>query len=809
MSKKLPMIIGLVWLLAATALYGYCVWKNQPDGVYTYNNDGCTMGQKVYVTDNEKKQGVIYEMDLYGNVTDLFSTRELSENAFVRELATDGEVLFAVMEIPQSSGADASGAYAILEFENGLNISRMTPALYLYEGDKLTDFVIDQELFYLATVSYDGAAASVYVVQPQQLTDPETAAETKLELESFLRQEAEAGREYVEASYDMGAISVRSDADLVSGPFAMDDSIRYIYSLCHMDFGKLMLLHSNYRIYWLIAVIAGWLVSFLLFLLFRNRNRVVYTTMVIELVLFVIVLGGTALFSYRQVQVEEKAKTKWLAAVMNDVFIDAGDPAALPFSSQYFYTSDEYTQIRNRLDIAYTQTRDDGCEELFYADTSEFLVRVSTSGHNQETVSERYFRAGSDEVRKMITPGVVTSTYFTLDGQSYQILAAAGNGFADDNYALFGVYRVDSFAFENWQTDLVAALIIFALASLICILILAMQSADLGRLVHGMQLVAGGKTDVERPRVYGGDMRAVWCALGEIQRKIRAVNYTKFLTFEAYYRFAPKNIERLLNKESITEVTSGNVTRLNGTMGLISTVGPRSGSEEEISRLNRLLALIGRYQEEKDGVFVSNDGSLSILRFLFMENNADTLNCSIDFLKELEEQEASHARSIPRTTILLHYSSFVYGVAGTNQQSSTFLVSPDTDEIEHFTAWFRERGLRLVISETVKERENYAGALRCIGYIQMGSSGGKMNMYEVLDAYDVRERDRKLAVCGRFAQALELFYQHDFYLARSAFSDILKELPTDQIAKWYLFTCETYLNMEYAEDVPCCLRYEE
>ena len=244
-------------------------------------------------------------------------------------------------------------------------------------------------------------------------------------------------------------------------------------------------------------------------------------------------------------------------------------------------------------------------------------------------------------------------------------------------------------------------------------------------------------------------------------------------------------------------------------MALISTVGPRSGSEEEIGRLNRLIALIGRYQEEKDGVLVSNDGSLSILRFLFMESNQYTLNSAVDFLRELTEQEAAYSRSIPRTTILLHYSSFVYGVAGTSQQSSTFLVSPETDEIEHFAAWFRERGLRLVISETVKEREHYDGLLRCIGYIQMAGSGKKMKMYEVLDALDVREREKKRAVCERFAQALELFYQHDFYLARSAFSDILKELPTDEIAKWYLFTCETYLNMEHAEDVPCALRYEE
>lgn len=809
MKKRIPMIIGLVWLLMATALYGYGVWNGQPDGIYTYDNDGCTINQKVYVSDNENAKGLIYEMDLYGNVTDFFSTSELQEQAQIHEVTTDGEKLYAVMEVLKSVSEGSQREYVILEFENGLQIARMTPVISLYENDRLTDLSVDENACYLSTVTTDGEAASVYEVSLQQLTDPETAAKTGLELESSLRREAVPGRIFVEAAYEMGGLSVRTDADLVSGPFALDDSIRYTYSLCHMSFGQLMSLHGSYRVYWLFAVAAGWLVIFLLQLLFKNHNRVVYTVMVVELVLFMVILGGLGVLVSRQVQTENKAKTKWLSAVLNGVLNDVGDLSQIPFSEDYFYTSDSYAGLLGYLNMAYTQTAEDGCVDLFFADASELTIRVSTSGRNYETVDARYFKLGSEVAASLICPGSITNEFFTLDGTDYQIYAAAKKDVTGNDYVLFGVYLDDSLAIENWQTELVAAFLIFALASLFCILILTGQSADLGRLAHSMQLVAKGKTDVKRPRIYGGDMRILWNALGEIQKKIRSVNYAKFLTFEAYYRFAPKNIERLLNKESITEVTSGDVIRLKGTMAMISTVGARDGSEQEIDRLNRLIAMVGRYQEEKDGVFVSGDGALSILRLLYMEHNTNTLNSSVDFLKEFSEQEAAQSGSVPRTTILLHYSSFVYGVAGTNQQSSAFLVSPDTDEIEHFAAWFRERGLRLVISEDVKKRENYEGALRCIGYIQMESSGKKINMYEVLDAYDVRERDCRLAVCDRFAQALELFYQHDFYLARSAFSDILKELPTDEISKWYLFTCETYLNMEHAEDVPCALRYKE
>lgn len=809
MKKRIPMIIGLVWLLMATALYGYFVWNGQPDGIYTYDNDGCTVNRKVYVSDNEKTDGFIYELDLYGNVTDFFAANELQDHAQIREIATDGEILYSVMEIPESVSENSQREYVILAFENGLQLARMTPYLSLYENERLTDFSVDENTCYLSAVTADGEAACVYEVPLQQLTDPDTAVQSQLELESSLRKEAAPGRMIVEAAYEMGGLSIRTDADLVSGPFAPDDSIRYTYSLCHMSLGQLMALHGNYQIYWLITVATGWLLLFLFYLLLRNHNRVIYTAIVVELVLLVVVFGGLGTLVNKQVKVENEAKTKWLSAVLNDVLYDVGDLSAVPFSDDTFYTSDEYAQLMERLDITYSQTKEDGCVDLFFADASDLSVCVSTSGRNHETVDARYFKAGDETARAMIRPESITTRYFTLDGTDYQMFVANAGDSAGSGYVLFGVYLDDSSDVGNWQTEIVAALLIFALTSLLCIAILVMQSADLGRLAHSMQLVANGKTDVERPRVYGGDMRTLWNALGEIQKKIRNENYTKFLTFEAYYRFAPKNIERLLNKESITEVTSGNVTRLTGTMAMISTVGARNGSEQEIGRLNRLIAMIGRYQEERDGVFVSGDGSLSILRFLYMERNADTLSSSVDFLREYSEQEQEKTGSVPRTTILLHYSSFIYGVAGTNHQSSAFLVSPDTDEIQHFAAWFREHGLRLVISETVKDRENYDGALRCIGYIQMGSSGKKMNMYEVLDAYDVRERERKRAVCERFAQALELFYQHDFYLARSAFSDILKELPTDEISKWYLFTCETYLNMEHAEDVPCALRYEE
>ena len=50
------MIIGMAWFVITAVLYVYSVCIGQPDGIYTYENDGCVIQQKVYVADNDKNE---------------------------------------------------------------------------------------------------------------------------------------------------------------------------------------------------------------------------------------------------------------------------------------------------------------------------------------------------------------------------------------------------------------------------------------------------------------------------------------------------------------------------------------------------------------------------------------------------------------------------------------------------------------------------------------------------------------------------------------------------------------------------------
>ena len=143
---------------------------------------------------------------------------------------------------------------------------------------------------------------------------------------------------------------------------------------------------------------------------------------------------------------------------------------------------------------------------------------------------------------------------------------------------------------------------------------------------------------------------------------------------------------------------------------------------------------------------------------------------------------------------LLYDDSFVYGVAGITTQSRSFLTSPHSKELEEYAVWFTSLNIPLVVTERVAEKED-PGQTRYIGFV-LSSDGRKVNLYEVIDAESARLRQLKLMTKEKFEETLKLFYSKEYYLARNQFSEILKECPEDELAKWYVFESERYLNGE-------------
>jgi hypothetical protein len=210
--------------------------------------------------------------------------------------------------------------------------------------------------------------------------------------------------------------------------------------------------------------------------------------------------------------------------------------------------------------------------------------------------------------------------------------------------------------------------------------------------------------------------------------------------------------------------------------------------------MNELLELMEKHQEEKGGVLVSSDMSVGLVKLLF-RNNAHPLSFGLNFLHEADTMWPGESIN---AAVILHHGDFRYGVVGTSQQSMAFLDSKESRVLEKY-AWLYEQGMRLIITESMKEHAKITEGIRYVGYID--EEGVHLELYEVLDANTADMRAKKLDNLTRYNEALDHFKQSNFYFARNTFSEILRDAPGDSLVKWYLFESERYLNQAPDDDL--------
>ncbi|MBQ7677198.1 MAG: hypothetical protein IJT32_03090, partial [Lachnospiraceae bacterium] len=335
-------------------------------------------------------------------------------------------------------------------------------------------------------------------------------------------------------------------------------------------------------------------------------------------------------------------------------------------------------------------------------------------------------------------------------------------------------------------------LIVFVVISIAGCIFLLIESRDLERLRRALDLLADGTLEFEKPRrIYGWDINRMWNSIHEIEKNIREVNRMQFMTYRAYYRFAPKGIERILQKNSIIEVKDGDSITSSGTLAYLSADRHYAHENEMILRSEHM-RVMEKYCTREDGIYISSDSYLAMMRVLFLEEVRHSVRFAVEMVQEASE---SLEPGMLGPMIFLHYTDFQYGVAGSDQQASAFLLTKDGHDLSGYINFFRRLALRVVFTETVREREAVSDT-RYIGFIRTETDGKstKWNLYEALDAEEFTVRQGKRRTLKAFSDALNLFYKKDFYFARNAFAALIQDVPQDMVAKWYLFECERLLN---------------
>ncbi len=787
---------------------------------YTAYNQGIATTTGVYFMENWNKYGRIYRINESGDVLNMVSARDIKMD-YVHAIEVANDKVYAVYSVNIPLIKEDYKIYRVAIYGPYLEIINASKPFIIDSDERISSIDIIGDAVYVTTVGFNGDKANVYDL---------TSSIPELDEQGFLTQEAEAevdqdalnglkrqtsivyrtsegGRFFSEAYYDGETVVISYDTDRLTGKFAPDLSVSSAVSKMHFNLAQLVRLYFNYLSWWIAGLIIMIILTILLMILLRHKNRSVYTFVATEVV-YLIMLSGAIFFVKQQFDRSElRQNVRYGVLGANLMYDYMPNLGKTDFSDRDFYESDGYqnmvTALRRFFQSGYN---DEIFYDMFLIRTKTGVIAVDVGGFARENASYVYGSAMNDVRQQLMKHSSMAYSTFKIMDEN---MVAVGIPNADPSIdtAMIVICRetgVYNYLWSDMRYVVLFFVIAFLIGSLIIALIFYVQTRDLAYLEHTMRDVALGRTRIAVPETPAQDMTGMWNSLSEIVKRMEEINYDKFKIFEAYYRFAPKNVETIMGKDSIFDVKNGDTTKVDGTLMLLSSEkGDRI--EKRVESLTSVMSYMSRFTEKQEGIMVSQDSALSVLKFFFLDDYMQTVQGATQFLhRNSSDVDAGFVSGF------LYNGSFVYGVAGVTSQSLSFITSKNSRVYEEYATWFNDLRIPLVITESVMKREN-TGQVRYIGFIMLDGGRRRIDLYEVIDAESAKIRQLKLASRDKFEETLNLVYSKEYYLARNRFSEILKECPEDNLAKWYLFECESYLNSETdpALEGALHIRYDE
>ncbi len=813
MKNKILIALSGIWvILVFLAGTSFSDLFSRPSE-YLPVNDYVKRDGMYYISDNKRDDGIIYGLNDNGSTRYLFLTSEhpllMKHNIRFMDLRDDleNEDIVVLLEYQAPLNGLMVTAYKIMEMDDKLTPLYITDPFVLADGLKVSDLSVEGKDFYISALSDDGQRAYVYRIPDSNLYEmpSELAKEEKeqksaapKEEENFITPEriimehAESMRFFSQASYINSELILRSDYQPPIKALEPPQEVRDLAKNRSLAMGQRFRVSGISVTLLLFFCIVGVLAMFLIFTLLSDKNRLIYEIFIYEGVLVAVVVVAFCFVLFQKTQFTMDGRLNTAKNTMNSIFLDFDSFADAELRTDYFYDSFLYVSLQGAIAQRMSVTTGLGAVDMCVMDVDSGNLLVSASGRNQQPISQLYGEKVQEFVQKTAAEGAFATDQVMIQGITYSIYCQPLTRWhLDDSAAVMICRYVGTEDLFNGIASLaVFALITFLVGSVFGIILLISQQRDLRELAAVLKQQAEGKTDeMKKPKLRGVECNSMWNSICEIQKNIMAMNRVKFLTFEAYFRFAPKNIEQILNRESILDVNRGDVTNLNGTLALFVNKGIQSGWRADMEQLNQYFSFLEKSMEGQNGILISASNDLSLVKLLFMEECRGSAAFGRELLHTIMSE--SH-KEMPDGAVFLHYAPFTYGIAGTDKHSFAFIVSPEGDVMQKYSGWLTSLRVSLVISETVLEREEISGVCRYIGFVREDNI--KIRLYEVLDACSARIRHAKMELRAQFESALELFYNKDFYFARNQFMEILQRLPEDGLSKWYLFECESFLN---------------
>lgn len=324
------------------------------------------------------------------------------------------------------------------------------------------------------------------------------------------------------------------------------------------------------------------------------------------------------------------------------------------------------------------------------------------------------------------------------------------------------------------------------------------KNADI--IVAWMDKISRGEYGIEGRKAPGDEFGRMWTSLERMCRSLQMRRYRQVEVTDYLYQYAPRNFERLFGKASLHDIEIGETRQLPVTVGMISIIDKGTLLTGRIQRqymqyINGLMDLLFSQRDSGQAIFLQDGSNMENVKVVFQggdESVPVAVRYSIECMEALLRRTEAQYGTTP--FILLHTATVSCGLAGGSRQVYPYVTSLETETLAGFAGRLKESGVRIAVTESTWQQIQGQAEGRYIGYVASRDRKYVFRLYEILDPCPQSQKLGRIRNRERFEQALELFYNNDLYLARSAFAEVLRECPDDGISEWYVFACDELFN---------------
>lgn len=352
----------------------------------------------------------------------------------------------------------------------------------------------------------------------------------------------------------------------------------------------------------------------------------------------------------------------------------------------------------------------------------------------------------------------------------------------------------------NGTTLVIAALMEWLVVMIIALLFLGHVWKNWDIIIAWMDKISRGEYAIEGRKAPNDEFGSMWTALERLCRNLQMQKYRHVEITDYLYQYAPRNFERLFDKSDLHDIEVGETRQLPVTLGMISIIDKETLLTGRIQKkymqyINGLMDILFSQRDSEQAIFLQDGNNMENVKVVFKgadESVSVAVRYSIECMEALLRRTEDQYDTTP--FILLHTATVSCGLAGGSRQVYPYVTSLEIETLAGFVGRFRSSGIKIVVTESTWQQVQGQVEGRYIGYVASPDRKYEFRLYEILDACPQSQKLGRIKNRQRFEQALELFYNNDLYLARSAFTEVLKECPDDGITEWYIFACDELFN---------------